>query len=366
MSEAILQSNIVPKPDVNVGQDEPGDDPWKGVFSPGGDGELTTGFYDGEDGGVWRCLDDMHEILNGVCTSCGRVYRVPNEPNGDDLDLDGLERLQAINNMLFDGHNLWRHLSDLSDEGEDDDDMARTHIPMFGLAQRQRLPRARLLHGMPFHDDEDEDEMDTDDDGWRERLRSWVAGPRRRPTLEDDDMEVRSDDEDEEDEEEDGSYEGSFIDDGADEGGDDQGQNRSSNTRPQNTALPTVNLRTDSDLDEPDWNRAARRLGARARAVVLSDVEADLTSPAGRPNPDSMRPNNSVVMISDEEEQEDLEEAVPRRPRRRRIPSISPSELSEEIVIDREGPARPRPPARMPSIDFSSLSDDDSGQEAEP
>lgn len=29
---------------------------------------------DMEDGGVYRCLDCMHEIWDGICTACNRVY----------------------------------------------------------------------------------------------------------------------------------------------------------------------------------------------------------------------------------------------------------------------------------------------------
>ncbi|KAJ7704403.1 hypothetical protein B0H17DRAFT_1193649 [Mycena rosella] len=64
-------------------------DPWHNIFRyphqhprfhlPGLDGGEPPsvedmGMLDTEDGGVYRCLDCMHEIWDGVCTSCHRVY----------------------------------------------------------------------------------------------------------------------------------------------------------------------------------------------------------------------------------------------------------------------------------------------------
>jgi hypothetical protein len=83
-------------------------DPWRNVFRPihrhnampfvlprleepaGGGGLEDMGMYDAEDGGIYRCIDCMNEIWDGVCTGCERLYpghRV--EDDGDDVDLSG-------------------------------------------------------------------------------------------------------------------------------------------------------------------------------------------------------------------------------------------------------------------------------------
>ncbi|KAF9224763.1 hypothetical protein BS17DRAFT_778997 [Gyrodon lividus] len=90
-------------------------DPWKDIFPKAGDagrprfpwffpgadidddddipiadiaprGE-DVGMLDMEDGGIYRCLDCMHEIWDGICTSCGRVYP-GHRPDVDDADDD--------------------------------------------------------------------------------------------------------------------------------------------------------------------------------------------------------------------------------------------------------------------------------------
>ncbi|KAJ6590978.1 hypothetical protein DFH09DRAFT_1138230 [Mycena vulgaris] len=79
-------------------------DPWHNIFRyphqhprfhplpPNANGEPPSvedmGMLDMEDGGVYRCLDCMHEIWDGVCTSCHRVYP-GHRSRYDDDDMDG-------------------------------------------------------------------------------------------------------------------------------------------------------------------------------------------------------------------------------------------------------------------------------------
>ena len=80
-------------------------DPWERIFYKKGagpglglggggplgfgmEGPLGMGFLDEEDGGVFRCYDCMHEIWDGVCSHCGRLYHDEDE---DDLDPDELD-----------------------------------------------------------------------------------------------------------------------------------------------------------------------------------------------------------------------------------------------------------------------------------
>lgn len=103
----------VPPPEMTV-DDAPtqavdgNPDPWRNIFRPvrrhsrmpfmlprleeqaGGGGLESMGMYDAEDGGIYRCIECMNEIWDGVCTGCERLYpghRV--EDDGDDVDLGG-------------------------------------------------------------------------------------------------------------------------------------------------------------------------------------------------------------------------------------------------------------------------------------
>jgi hypothetical protein len=90
------------------------------------------GMYDAEDGGIYRCLDCMHEIWDGVCSSCGRVYS-GHEDYGDnvsDEEYSGLGVEDAFLEMgfpngdlsafLMNGHPGGIYFHDR--EGDDDDD----------------------------------------------------------------------------------------------------------------------------------------------------------------------------------------------------------------------------------------------------
>ncbi|KIJ16328.1 hypothetical protein PAXINDRAFT_180232 [Paxillus involutus ATCC 200175] len=108
-----IPTHIDPPESVNANPD-----PWKNIFPneggagrrrfpwffPGADidddddipiadiaprGE-DVGMLDLEDGGIYRCLDCMHEIWDGICTSCGRVYpgHRPDVDDGHDDDED--------------------------------------------------------------------------------------------------------------------------------------------------------------------------------------------------------------------------------------------------------------------------------------
>lgn len=92
--QSIAKSNLVANQSTPPGDlpdnESANADPWAGIFSKvrreashpfsGGDdpdhvprGE-DMGVLDVEDGGIYRCLDCMHEIWNGVCSHCQRNY----------------------------------------------------------------------------------------------------------------------------------------------------------------------------------------------------------------------------------------------------------------------------------------------------
>lgn len=111
-------------------------DPWQNIFRKpitdyfrGGDLPRLDdvpiediGMYDAEDGGIYRCLDCMHEIWDGICSGCRRLY-----PGHDDFDED--EALAAEELTGF----LGLHAdSDDDGSGEESDDLvgyARVPVP---------------------------------------------------------------------------------------------------------------------------------------------------------------------------------------------------------------------------------------------
>ena len=85
-------------------------DPWRYIFHPTNtamQGPLVQnqadhehmGMYDNEDGGIYRCIDCLHEIWGGVCSGCNRGYPGhegdddDDDDDDDDSDLDGVNYL---------------------------------------------------------------------------------------------------------------------------------------------------------------------------------------------------------------------------------------------------------------------------------
>ncbi|KAJ6588329.1 hypothetical protein B0H19DRAFT_203589 [Mycena capillaripes] len=168
MVAGLLKSGLVgglstapPLPPALPGPPQPADaqpDPWHNIFRyhyqhprfhppPLHGGEPPSvedmGMLDMEDGGVYRCLDCMHEIWDGICTSCQREY--PGHHRLDEDDDDG---------HMFGGGD--------SDD-DDDDDGGPIFWPGF-------LP---MHPGLDFpgpgfnpqwwnHDDDDDDDEESD------------------------------------------------------------------------------------------------------------------------------------------------------------------------------------------------------------
>jgi hypothetical protein len=306
------------------------------------------GMYDAEDGGIYRCIDCMHEIWGGACTGCRRVYAGHEAADGE----DGL--------------------------GGDDDEPGPAD-PFGGLRGRQRMLRdfigmlarggrgaldldvddeSDLGFGGPgvFGDPDDEDEDDDDDDDnpgipetMAERYRqlaldglpgALVAGPPMMYPLypgevmyadftdedEDDDEDVEAGIARIEEEADEEGYESSFIDDNGNEerNGEPivgaQGQRPLTIWRPHRPGprlipAPRVSLRSlmergsDSDLivlseGEEDGGGIAvedviRNVG---RGVRLDASGADRRSVSRRGA--GSRP---IVIISDESDSSDIE-----------------------------------------------------------
>ncbi|KAF5384149.1 hypothetical protein D9615_003265 [Tricholomella constricta] len=72
------------------------------------------GMYDAEDGGIYRCIDCMHEIWDGVCSRCHREYpghRRGGDEDDDDEDEDDVE--EGAFRMGFGWRRRSRTLHDL-------------------------------------------------------------------------------------------------------------------------------------------------------------------------------------------------------------------------------------------------------------
>lgn len=105
-----------PPPEHHEGE---GDEAW---------GMQDMGMYDAEDGGIYRCLDCMHEIWGGLCTHCQREYaghaRFDRDDDEDDEDV-GEEGENFLGRRLrqIRAHNgPWGWEIEAVDDHEDDDD----------------------------------------------------------------------------------------------------------------------------------------------------------------------------------------------------------------------------------------------------
>jgi hypothetical protein len=96
----------------------------------------ALGMYDAEDGGVYRCLDCMHEIWGGMCSNCHRVYA--GHSTGDDDDEEDDDGSSVDEEFFIEdhvgGHRMLADLmemvgagwggdeSDLDDDEDEDED----------------------------------------------------------------------------------------------------------------------------------------------------------------------------------------------------------------------------------------------------
>ncbi|KAG2366363.1 hypothetical protein BDR07DRAFT_1396283 [Suillus spraguei] len=163
-------TNVPPHLDVQANVDRPADvDPWNGIFRKSAHGFLPwlladeadteprrgedVGMLDTEDGGIYRCLDCMHEIWDGVCTSCGRNY--PGHEGGEDWSDDelGLDFGPGVEEFDPEDDPGWMGLEE--GEGDDEDD---------GLAIGDWYPGLPVFRWRLGFDEEDEEEDDEDDE----------------------------------------------------------------------------------------------------------------------------------------------------------------------------------------------------------
>lgn len=248
-------ANVPPHSEAQANVDRPADaDPWDGIFRKSVHGFLPwllaedadaeprrgedVGMLDMEDGGIYRCLDCMHEIWDGLCTSCGRRY--PGHEGREDWpDYElGLDFGAGVEEFDPDDDPGWMGLEE--GEGDDEDD---------GLAIGDWYPGLPVFSWGVGFDEEDDDEDDEDDEG---------------------------DDE---------AYESDFIDDEHDIGIPPGSIRRLPHIRELSDDSDNEDSRSrvDTDLlsedDEEDQPPLASRLGRTAPIVVSSDEDEDEDEP---------------------------------------------------------------------------------------
>ncbi|TFK75665.1 hypothetical protein BDN72DRAFT_831994 [Pluteus cervinus] len=115
------------------------DDPWHNIFRAahrlrgiappiaapqnaegGGNNLEDLGMYDAEDGGIYRCLDCMHEIWDGVCSSCNRPYPGHQAGQANANDHGAGPFAEAFMNILA-RHRFNNPYTDSEDESDFDD-----------------------------------------------------------------------------------------------------------------------------------------------------------------------------------------------------------------------------------------------------
>lgn len=250
-----------------------------------------VGMLDMEDGGIYRCLDCMHEIWDGVCSSCGRVYpghrpEGENEDEGDPVgwleDQMGAEEVDVVDDPG------WMGLEDGDADDDGDIDDWRPFAPW--RREFQMFEGTWGFFGTIHVDEEDEDE----DEVMYGRI---------------DDLRVVDDDEGSEDE----GYESSFIDDVDEGGGHGDGpriyeiDDNDEDFRPRRRSpIDTIDLDSDEG-DEQEGYPAVLGLGPRHRPIVVA---------------------------SDEEADESEDDVVPLPPRQRRVPRFTESDSSDAYGSD--------------------------------
>ncbi|PPQ69077.1 hypothetical protein CVT26_003552 [Gymnopilus dilepis] len=292
-------------------------DPWRNVFRKSGAGHRfggvfealfgqpaeppqqaegdreQMGWYDAEDGGIYRCITCYHEIWDGVCSACRRRY--PGHGGGED---DG-------------------------DDDEDDDEDGE--VPIWGPVPigGQFWPGPGMFDDS--EDDLEEDDMGDDDDGDEDDdgLPHLHLHPRYLPALPFAGLPQYAqamqghieevDDDDEEDEEENSEYEGSFIDDENGEFGydDDDGEevevlDRLLLSMPRNNRRRQALFDDDGDQDHEDEDEdedppiLARRLGRATRmgSGVRNNLFAETDSES----------EGSIEVVEDGQEDEEGDE----------------------------------------------------------
>ena len=136
-------------------------DPWNDIF-PNRDAAMApfapfmarenVGILDEEDGGVYRCIDCTHEIWDGVCSHCNRVY--PGHTIDFDSDSQDDEEMDP----------WWMH-SDLDEDEEDDRDAYLFSGPIGADGLPLLIEPEDLIRLLGRNNRDDVDDMELDGRG---------------------------------------------------------------------------------------------------------------------------------------------------------------------------------------------------------
>lgn len=274
-------------------------DPWRHIFPSKGPvvqnqaNREHVGMYDHEDGGIFRCIDCLHEIWEGVCSGCNRRY--PGHEMDDDEDSD----LESVDYLFRHGQNQARFVQAFHD-GEIDEDEDEDE---FWDEEDEDHPRVNLQHHpvYPAHEylflndegvtDSDGEEDNLQDLGIFDPFQPGFFGP---PPL----TGIARIDEEDFDEEHESDYGGSFIDDNEegeimdddpeviefDASSDEERSQHLPHARIQQRRRPPVSEDEDVAEDDDEANNwgiwySGRRTGrtpARRYATVLTDDSRSL------------------------------------------------------------------------------------------
>ncbi|KIM41414.1 hypothetical protein M413DRAFT_445425 [Hebeloma cylindrosporum] len=303
-----------------------------GAVANGGEAERAQlGWFDMEDGGIYRCIDCYHEIWEGICTSCDRRYpgHHLDDDDDDDIRFDDSDDDGEDDDGGYDGHfrgGIGRFMEAImndEDDLDDDEDEDRSVDGMLAdvaaleeeIEHREALIRQLRIEAGDDHDDEhwpnhegdvaamlNELVGDDDDDEEEEEEYPgdvWYRRPVRRHRR----GGARIEEFEHNDEEEDSQYGGSFIDDQAmEEHGHEDGVSDEDEVefidppRQQNNARrrrPLVVVDSTDDEDESEVENPgalARRLGRGTRL--------------GQPQPFAAAPRGRHINVSDDDEDE--------------------------------------------------------------
>ena len=113
-----------------------------------------VGWWDEEDGGIYRCLDCMHEIWGGICSRCGREYpghRDEDEDDDDDDEDDEDGDGEGGNQIRLRRHALRRLLlrtvNDIARGDDEDDDEDGIDEEMLIADDEEYLDRLEEIEG---------------------------------------------------------------------------------------------------------------------------------------------------------------------------------------------------------------------------
>jgi hypothetical protein len=262
------------------------------------------GWFDMEDGGIYRCTDCYHEIWDGVCTACNRRYpgHHMDDDDGDDIEFDDDDDddddgEDHDDDDEYDGHfrgGFGRFLEAIMDhDGGEDIELMEEQIEMEEEMRVREEVRQQIRH-LEEHGVPAEGWLDDGDPHAVALFNELIA---------------QGDDDEGEGAEEDSQYGGSFIDDEAAEevGEGSRFQDDESDEEvefvepppPNNTRRPArrthvvVESSDDEDNSEAEDHRVVSRQLGRGARIGRHPIVAP-PPPRGR----------RVVQVSEDEEEE--------------------------------------------------------------